>query len=67
MRPGALLLVDNTLFNGEVIDDEPAEKAAAIKAFNEHACKDDRVQLVMLPFADGLTMARRLPSGESAL
>lgn len=65
LRPGALLLVDNTLFNGEVIDDEPAPKPAAVRAFNEHARKDDRVQLVMLPLADGLTMARRLPPGES--
>ncbi|WP_299541144.1 O-methyltransferase [uncultured Streptomyces sp.] len=64
LRPGALLLVDNTLFNGEVIDDEPSAKPAAVRAFNEHARRDDRVQLVMLPLADGLTMARRLPSGE---
>jgi caffeoyl-CoA O-methyltransferase len=62
MCPGALLLVDNTLFNGEVIDEYPSEKAAAIRAFNEHARRDDRVESVMLPIADGLTMARRLPA-----
>ncbi|MFC4033358.1 O-methyltransferase [Streptomyces polygonati] len=66
MRPGALLLVDNTLFSGEVIDEHPGEKAAAVHAFNEHARRDDRVELIMLPVADGLTMARRLPSGEIA-
>lgn len=65
LRPGALLLADNTLFSGQVIDADPGEKPAAIRAFNEHARKDDRVQLVMLPVADGLTMARRLPPGES--
>ncbi|MFI5523293.1 O-methyltransferase [Streptomyces platensis] len=65
LRPGALLLADNTLFSGQVIDAEPGEKPAAIRAFNEHARTDDRVQLVMLPVADGLTMARRLPPGES--
>ncbi|WP_261568431.1 O-methyltransferase [Frankia gtarii] len=64
MRPGALLLVDNTLFNGEVIDEHPGEKAAAIRAFNEHARQDDRVDLVMLPVADGLTMARCRPLEE---
>ncbi|MEV4636519.1 O-methyltransferase [Actinoplanes sp. NPDC049548] len=64
LRPGALLLVDNTLFNGEVIDEFPAEKPAAIRAFNEHARRDERVELVMLPIADGLTMARRLPFDE---
>lgn len=65
MKPGALLLVDNTLFNGEVVDELPGEKAAAIKEFNEHARKDERVQLVLLPMADGLTLARRLSAGES--
>lgn len=65
MRPGALLLVDNTLFNGEVVDALPGEKASGIRAFNEHARRDDRVELVMLPVADGLTMARRLPSDAS--
>ncbi|MEU8912989.1 O-methyltransferase [Streptomyces nigrescens] len=65
LRPGALLLADNTLFSGQVIDADPGEKPAAIRAFNAHAREDDRVQLVMLPVADGLTMARRLPSGES--
>ncbi|KQX56214.1 MULTISPECIES: O-methyltransferase [unclassified Streptomyces] len=65
MRPGALILVDNTLFSGQVVDEFPGEKAAAVHAFNEYARKDDRVELVMLPVADGLTLARRLPSGES--
>jgi caffeoyl-CoA O-methyltransferase len=65
MRPGALLLVDNTLFSGQVIEEFPGEKAAAVHAFNEHARKDERVELVMLPIADGLTLARKLPAGTS--
>lgn len=65
LRPGGLLLVDNTLFSGQVIEDEPGEKAAAVHAFNEHARRDDRVQMVMLPIADGLTMARRLPPADT--
>ncbi|MEU1887096.1 O-methyltransferase [Micromonospora rifamycinica] len=64
LRPGALLMVDNTLFSGEVIDEYPGEKAAAIRVFNEHARHDPRVELVMLPIADGLTLARRLPFDE---
>ncbi|GAA2514110.1 O-methyltransferase [Winogradskya humida] len=64
MLPGALLMVDNTLFSGEVIDEQPGEKAAAVRRFNEHARQDDRVELVMLPIADGLTLARRLPFDE---
>lgn len=61
MRPGALLVVDNTLFNGEVIDPDPGEKASGIRAFNERARQDERVELIMVPVADGLTLARRLP------
>ncbi|GGV51526.1 O-methyltransferase [Streptomyces spectabilis] len=61
MRPDALILVDNTLFSGQVIDEFPGEKPAAVHAFNEHAREDERVELVMLAVADGLTMARRLP------
>ncbi|KUN05460.1 SAM-dependent methyltransferase [Streptomyces yokosukanensis] len=64
MRPGALILVDNTLFSGQVLDDFPGEKAAAVQAFNEHARKDERVELIMLAVADGLTMARRLAADE---
>lgn len=59
LRAGGLAIVDNTLFGGEVIDLEPSEKPAAIRAFNAHAAADHRVDLVMLPIADGLTLARR--------
>ncbi len=66
LRPGGLLLVDNTLFSGQVIDEDPGPKPAAVRAFNEHARRDERVELVMLPIADGLTAARRLAPGERA-
>ncbi|MDT0300989.1 O-methyltransferase [Streptomonospora wellingtoniae] len=60
MRPGGVLLVDNTLSHGRVID--PAEDSAqvqGIRDFNDHALADDRVELVLLPVGDGLTMARK--------
>jgi caffeoyl-CoA O-methyltransferase len=60
MRPGGLAIVDNVLFSGEVLDPHPAEKPAAIRAFNAHAAADPRVELVIVPFADGLTLARKL-------
>ena len=60
LRPGGLVMVDNTLFGGHVIDADPTEKPAAIRAFNTHAAADARVDLVMLPLADGLTLGRRL-------
>jgi caffeoyl-CoA O-methyltransferase len=63
MRPGGVLLVDNVLSGGRVVqdgaDDEMDEDVAAIKAFNDLALADDRVELVLLPLADGVTFAVR--------
>ena len=60
VRPGGVILVDNTFFGGAVA--EPGSGSAnvqAIRAFNDHAGADDRVELVMLPVGDGLTLARK--------
>jgi len=60
MRPGGLVLVDNVLLFGSVIDaSNTSENAVAIRRFNDHAAADDRVELVMLAIADGLTIARK--------
>ena len=59
MRTGGVLLIDNTLRSGRVLAPEnPADEA--IKAFNVLAKDDPRTELVILPIADGLTMARKL-------
>lgn len=58
MRPGGLIVVDNVLWSGRVLLPQDAD-ARAIAAFNDEVTKDDRVDLVMLPIADGLTLARR--------
>ncbi|SHL06665.1 O-methyltransferase [Actinacidiphila paucisporea] len=60
MRPGGLLVVDNTLYHGAVADPAATGGAAAIRAFNDHVRADDRVDDVLLTVADGLTLARRL-------
>jgi caffeoyl-CoA O-methyltransferase len=60
IRPGGALLVDNTLSHGRVVD--PAETGAhvqGIRDFNDRALADDRVDVVLLPIGDGLTLARR--------
>jgi caffeoyl-CoA O-methyltransferase len=59
VRPGGVLLVDNVLRGGRVLDpgDSPGDRA--IVAFNELVRADDRVEAVMLPIGDGLTLARR--------
>ena len=60
IRPGGVILIDNTLSHGRVIEPDPADvNVAGIKAFNDHAAADDRVVLVLLPIGDGLTMARK--------
>jgi caffeoyl-CoA O-methyltransferase len=58
MRPGAVILVDNVLRGGRVLDPRD-EETAAIVAFNELVRADDRVESVMIPLADGITLARR--------
>ena len=61
MRPGGILLIDNVLQNGQINDPAATgESVIAMRAFNIHATADPRVELVMLPIGDGLTMARRL-------
>jgi len=60
MKPGGVILVDNTLSHGRVID--PAVTNAnvqGIRDFNDHAAADNRVVLVLLPIGDGLTLARK--------
>jgi predicted O-methyltransferase YrrM len=58
VRPGGLILVDNTLWSGDVVDPQSAA-AREIVEFNDLAAADERVELVILPISDGLTMARR--------
>jgi len=60
LRPGGVVLVDNVLWSGNVVDpakDDPNTRA--IRAFNERVAGDERVEAVMLPIADGLTLARK--------
>jgi caffeoyl-CoA O-methyltransferase len=60
LRPGGLGLVDNVLWGGSVVDPERQDDdTVAIRAFNDHVAGDDRVDRVMLPVADGLTIVRK--------
>lgn len=61
MPAGGVILVDNVLWNGAVVD--PAaddDNTRAIRAFNDAVAADARVEVVMLPIADGLTLVRKL-------
>lgn len=58
VRPGGLILADNTLWDGKVVEEvHPSDKQTlGILAFNEKIKQDDRVEKVILPLRDGLTM-----------
>ncbi|MET9589936.1 O-methyltransferase [Streptomyces sp. NPDC006516] len=59
MRPGGLVVTDNVLFHGSVVDPSATGASAAVKAFNEHVAADPRMESVLLTVADGLTLSRR--------
>lgn len=58
VRAGGLILADNTLWDGKVVEEvHPSDKQTlGILAFNEKINQDDRVEKVILPLRDGLTM-----------
>ncbi len=60
MRTNGAILVDNVLWDGRVVQAGAAdENTVAIRAFNDKVARDDRVDTVMLPIADGLTICRK--------
>ena len=60
LRSGALILADNVLFHGQVLDKVIKGKSAlAIQAFNEMVRADDRVEKMMLTLRDGLYLIRK--------
>ncbi len=60
VRAGGLILVDNVLWNGNVADPGAADpETMAIREFNRMLYRDERVELCMLPLADGLTLAMK--------
>lgn len=61
MRPGGLILADNTLWDGKVLDPNPKEsdtQTRGLQRFNDMIAADPRVEKVILPMRDGLTMIR---------
>jgi caffeoyl-CoA O-methyltransferase len=59
VRGGGLIAIDNTLQHGRVVDaDSDSDNVRAVRALNQKIRDDDRVEMVLLPLADGLTLAR---------
>ena len=62
IRKGGFMLVDNTLWYGRVLEEHPRAsdlQTNAIKAFNDLVAADGRVEKVILPLRDGLTLIRK--------
>jgi len=60
IRPGGLILVDNTLWSGKVVDESSDDDTVRIiRAFNDHVAADSRVESTILPISDGITMIRK--------
>ena len=60
MRPGGYILVDNTLWDGHVVEEGVHDaQTLGIMAFNDLIAADQRVEKVILPLRDGLTLIRK--------
>ena len=58
MCPGGLIIADNVLWKGEVTHEKKSNMALALDEFNRTVAKDLRVEVVLLPYRDGLSMIR---------
>lgn len=60
LKPGGLIMIDNVLWGGSVIDpDKNDEDTEAIRATNRFVFQDERVDISLVPIGDGLTLARK--------
>lgn len=59
VRPGGLLLADNVLWSGKVVQPKPDKDTRALLEFNDRIVKDPRVECLLLPIRDGVMMIRK--------
>ena len=59
LADNGLVIADNVLWSGRVVEPDGDESTKAIKAFNEHVAGDDRVVSVMLTVRDGMTLVQK--------
>ena len=61
LKPGGFILADNTLWDGHVVDHayDNDRQTQGIETFNDYISADDRVEQVILPLRDGLTLIRK--------
>ena len=60
LRPGGWILADNTLWDGHIIEEayDKDKQTLALRAFNDKVAQDERLDKVILPLRDGLTIIR---------
>lgn len=62
LRPGGLLVADNVLWYGTVVDEnDESDDTVALRRFNRHAAADPRTDTILLPVGDGFLLSRRRP------
>ncbi len=61
LSPNGYMLIDNTLWDGHIIDPayDKDKQTMALRAFNDMVVKDQRVETLMLPIRDGITIIRK--------
>jgi predicted O-methyltransferase YrrM len=59
LRPNGVIMIDNTLREGTVLDPGESESARVTAELNDRLAKDERVDVALLGLADGITMARK--------
>ena len=62
LRPGGFMIVDNTLWDGHVVDSayDRDQQTQGIRRFNDYVASDPRTEQVILPLRDGLTLIRKI-------
>ena len=61
MKPGGIILSDNVLWSGKIIDEKANDKTTReLRSYNEKLKQDPRTQKVLLPIRDGLFVSRNL-------
>ena len=60
LEPGGLIAVDNTLWSGQVLDQsDESPNTVAMRKFNASVARDDRVEVVIIPIGDGMTLIQK--------
>src|SRR5690606_40285164 len=59
VRPGGLILIDNVLWKGKVLDENPDKQTQIVLELNEKITSDSQVDKIILPVRDGVLLIRK--------